>query len=222
MPSQFDSLLDRDEQQQELIPSSQIPTVAVVKGEREGIYTAERFFHRDKKRYIECVSLLAEGMGQKSVAAELNMSIHTVRAVLKREARRIATGKATVAAQYSYAAQGLLDRVYEDLADDDKMSKTSVVAKMTGAAIATDKAQLLSGGPTARVEITEHAPGEDDFAQYKAELEAAQEARTIDVTEDVHRQLTGREGETPPVKETSGDGEPAEAGCGAETGDKQE
>lgn len=213
-----DSLILRDGEQQELIPSTELDLPELTEEERRGIYTAERFFARDPEKYRACVTLLAEGKGQRKIAELLHVGVHTVRAVVRREAEVVATQKATVAAQYGYLAGRLIDSALEDVENPEKMAKTSVVQKMTAAAIATDKQQLLSGGATQRVEVGVRVPGEDAWDEYRRQCGAGAAHRTIDVTGEAESTLlTDREGENAPLKESGGFGAPTAPGLDLES-----
>lgn len=125
--------------------------------EIRGEFTGERLFKSKPEIYRSIVSAYSEGLSIRQCARAFAVSTNTVMAVLARERATIETGeRKTVASLKLFgrlAAERLLDEV-------DKIPLQSLPVAM---GIAIDKAQLLGGEATARVEHVVPKGGHDAF-----------------------------------------------------------
>lgn len=183
-----DSLLEPDEEQRELELSSDMSDELFRATEHPEQtdpgrlvpceFTGARLFANDRKRYYTIVSLLAEGLPILKIASLLNVSRGTVRAVREREPAVIGHLKERLAGQCLDGAQMCVESILEDLDDDERRKKISARDKSIIAGVLTDKAQLLTGGVTARVEVVPVNPGYEDFnAALEADGSAIREDR---------------------------------------------
>ena len=140
-------------------------------------FTAARFFSEQPQRYLEIVRLRAEGMSGKAVARMLQCSRNLVAAIDKRE-----SGTATVehlkreaSNRYRHIARLCSESLEEMLLDDDQTFEPRDLAILIG--VLEDKAQLLSGGATSRVEVGDGRPGHEDVAAFFNELRRQHQER---------------------------------------------
>jgi len=160
------------EEQMNLLPVDELPA-EVFRGEtaeeaRERVYTGERLQAQDPKKYATiatCYYVL--GMSMRKICDALGCHHETVRAVVRREygSRSVASLKQAAAGQYRWLSQLIRDRAEEVLADPELFKKIPFDKLAVSGAVFEDKAQLLSGGPTSRSELTRPADGED-FGQF--------------------------------------------------------
>lgn len=129
-------------------------------------YTAEWLFKYRRKDYDAIVTALSEGFGIRQICRALHVSHHTVELVRLRESSLVATlKKGTVEKLRTFvrlASDRLIDEVY-----DMKLESLPVAI-----GILTEKAQLLDGEATARVEehrVVTHRDYEDMVRTYEAE-----------------------------------------------------
>lgn len=179
---------------------SEIPAEAYAAQESRGIFTGERLFQQNPRLYKGIVKLLGGGIPFWTIAETLSVSVNTVRAVREREGVTIDTEKNRIGGIALDVARLGFEELKRRLSDLDELAKLSAkdIAIMTG--IATQNAQLLLGGPTARIETIEHgAPGHEDYLRYIAELK--------NVT------ATGLAAETPALKEATAAALPAAPGA---------
>lgn len=180
-------------EQLSLIPSTEIDDGVFTEMEQRGVFTGERLKVRDPQRYQVVASLLAEGLGVKTVAALAKVSVHTVQAVRDHEPHLIATLKEDIAKTARSTARLCVDRLRDAVLNPDSKISARDLAIITG--VLVDKAELLSGGPTARLEIGE-AGGHGELQAFMEELRRrAQETdlggdsggtkEAIDVTDQV-------------------------------------
>ena len=166
IPVSSDSLIPSGEQL-ELIPSSQIDDGVFVDFEKRGHFTGERLAVRDPVKYAVIVSLLGEGLGVKTIAKLARVSPHTCQAVRQREAATIDTLKKKTAARARGIAGLCLDRIEELL-----LSKRKIELRELSIAfgVTTEKAELLDGNATARIDVTDGQPGHRDLIEYLERL----------------------------------------------------
>jgi hypothetical protein len=137
--------------------------------------TGERLFRDKPERYKAVVKLLAEpGVSVRTICRELHVSDHTVRSVASREKIPIATVKKEVLSNITHGMRLASERVIE------LMPEASARDALLGVGILGDKMALLSGEPTARIEVQHF-----DFA---AELQ-----RLHDEAEQIIKQAQVRE-----------------------------
>lgn len=126
------------------------------------------------------------GVPKGKIADEVGHCRNTVNAVLKRgdftDPRIVDRVKREMEARFWVGAARAQDAI-----TDEKLEAASALQLMTVAAIGTDKALLLSGRPTVRVEFT----GQDDTAMNEriealsSELEGWKTGQTINVEGEV-------------------------------------
>jgi transposase-like protein len=110
--------------------------------------TGERLFRDRPDVYKAVVRLLAEpGVSVRTICRECNVSDHTIRSVAARENIPIATVKKEVLANIAHGMRLASERVIE------LMPEASAKDALIGVGILGDKMALLSGEPTARIEI---------------------------------------------------------------------
>ena len=142
--------------------------------ERVGTYTGARLFEKFPEKYKAIIHLLAEGMGQIRIGKMLKVSPSTIRAVRDREGTAGDIEKKKSAETWSAVARLCGERMLEKLEDDDEAKKIAFNHLGVAGGIAEDKAQLLSGGVTARVETRAQAPTAEDFKRYLDSLPVAE------------------------------------------------
>ena len=158
-------------------------------------YTAARFFEHHPQQYREIASLRAEGLSVKALARLFSVSRNTISAIDKRE-----TGTSTFAAHRAEAAQSYrhlirlgCERLEEILLDPDSKLTPRDLSIMIG--VLEDKAQLLSGGATQRVELAAAEPaGHASLVEHLKELK-----------EEYDRQQMGSNEGNPPTKAVDGE-----------------
>lgn len=182
------SLITKDAQQLELISSDEIDNSVFSGEESAGTFTGERFFVRDPERYRDCIALLAEGLGLIRIGKLLHISPNTVRAVRDREPAGIDIVKQQISKRLHHAVHQCMDAVLDDLDDDERRNKMSTRDKAVTVGILVDKAQLLSGGATSRVEFVAQDPGHQDFNDY---IDSLRNVGDTDLGGDVWGQKEG-------------------------------
>lgn len=142
----------------------------VIRAEYHGQPSAELILSRDPDRYRRAVSLRRNGMGQHAIATELGMSVHTVRAILRHAGAALFAPEQDNQRAISLFREGrelALERTIEALSDDTRSRKMTPDKLALTAAILTDKAQLLSGEATQRIEHThDTVPAAEEFAAF--------------------------------------------------------
>lgn len=140
-----------------------------------GEFTGERLFRDRPGVYAAVVRMAAEGQSISATARALGISRNTVCAVRDREGHSIEQDKKELLRDLRRASRLSVEKVIE-LLPDVKSAKDAAIT----AAVMVDKAQLLSGEATARVERVEARPD-----QVKAFLESLPviEAEVVDVVE---------------------------------------
>jgi transcriptional regulator with XRE-family HTH domain len=137
-----------------------------------GVFTAALLAERDPERFQQARELLAEGsLSQRQIARSLSMSRNSIAQIYRMmvQAGGIEPARKQLAAHNVAIARLSNERLEEILSDDgaDVSAKDlSIIA-----AVATDKAQLLSGGPTAIIEHID-APSADDLARLAEALDS--------------------------------------------------
>ena len=122
-----------------------------------GVFTAELIESREPERYQHVAAMLAEGsLSQRDIARGLRMSRNSVAAIYKRElaAGRMEPARKQLSGGFALLAATAQERLLEAVQDDGEKISAKDLAII--AAVAVDKHQLLSGGPT---EIVEHRDG---------------------------------------------------------------
>jgi predicted transcriptional regulator len=199
------SLADSDGKQLSLFGSEKMPDALFFESESGRIpeFTAARLFEKRPETYKMIMALRAEGLSMRQVAQLLSVSAGTVSAVDKRESGSECSGayKQEAVIRYRHLIRMSMERLEEILISTptEKLNPRDLSVII---GVLEDKAQLLSGGPTARLAV-EDSSGHDDLEDYLAKLKR------------VYAESMGSEAES---RQTKGDGEKlAEIvpGCGA-------
>lgn len=168
-----DSLLLGNGTQLALLPEQgdELPDGVFARQEQRGIFTAERLFNRNPRLYHAIVKLLGKAETFWSIADILSVSVNTVRAVRDREGVAIDTEKTRIGQVALDVARLSFETLHARLADPEERAKLRTTDLGIIAGIATEKAQLLLGAPTAIIASTETAaPGHDDYLRLLAGL----------------------------------------------------
>jgi len=157
----------------DLIPSTEIRADLFLANESqvERQFTAARFFQMHPQEYREIVSLRAEGLSISACARLFSVSRHTVAAIDRRETSTESFIKQRDQAAYDYRRLARLgrERLEELLLDPENKPSAKDLAVMIG--ILEDKAQLLSGAPTQRIDLQDAAaPGHSSLVAHLKEL----------------------------------------------------
>ena len=202
-----DSLVKRQAQQLELISSEDLgdQIFAEDEGGDHGEFTAVRLYARRPETYLAVISLLAEGLGMIRIGRLLHVSPNTVMAVRDREPGSVDIEKTRIAAEARGAARLCIESIIETVSDPARRAKLNPRDLGVLAGILIDKAQLLSGGATARIETIGAEPSLDDFNAWLAES-------AIDVEARVQGEDQGDEGDQGATVNQVPGGEPGEPG----------
>lgn len=120
------------------------------KVEALGEFTGERLLSRRPETYRAIVRMLAEGLSGSSIARACQVSRNTVAAVREREGYSIEQSKKELLATIRRGSQIAAERVVELLPSINNAKDAAITL-----AVLVDKAQLLSGEATSRVEKVE-------------------------------------------------------------------
>lgn len=150
--------------------------------EKAGEFTAERLMESRPAIYRAIVEGHAQGLGIRQLCRAYSVSHHTVAVVLAREPKAIATLKEGTISTLRTFAKLAADRLLDEV-NDIPIQQLAVPL-----GISIDKAQLLDGGATSRIEHTETGPTHDDYLKLisgeviEAELVPATGLRGEDVS----------------------------------------
>jgi len=237
MTSDKASLIERDAQQLQLIPSNQMDVALFSATEARGEYTAEILFDRHRDKYLAAISFLSEGIGILRIASLLHISPSSVIAIREREGGSIEIEKGRLSRLARGAARLCVEAIVDLFRDPARVAEISPRDLGILHGILVDKSELLSGGATARVEHSDSVPGHSELLAYLDALRSRRpmgsgaenagqkgEPAAIDVTDQV--QVGPATGEVGPV-DGPGSGVPPEpapgdatvvSGCGATVG----
>jgi hypothetical protein len=149
----MDSLLKRDETQLKLLQDDAV-FAPEEHDPRNPTFTAERLFLKNPDKYKLIIGLSGMGIGVKRISKLLSpMSVNTVLAVLEREPEKVETEKKRWGRLTRAASMLCLEVITERLSGDT--SDESLKDLNISFGILTEKAELLMGGPTARIETRE-------------------------------------------------------------------
>jgi len=176
-PKDTSSFLERQDQM-ELLPSSQMDDKLFDAEEnpldgKPREYTAARFFAKRPEEYRLIVSMLAEGHTMREIARRFVVGHRTIVRIQAREmgSALVATLKQGAARKFRALANIGADVLHEVLTHPDAVEafkkSPEKLAIMIG--ILQEKAELLSGGATQRVEVVDQANS------YRALLEHARQ-----------------------------------------------
>lgn len=166
------------------------------KVEALGEFTGERLLSRRPETYRAIVRMLAEGLSGSSIARACQVSRNTVAAVREREGYSIEQSKKELLATIRRGSQIAAERVVELLPSINNAKDAAITL-----AVLVDKAQLLSGEATSRVEKVEVS--QDKLSEMLASLPVL-EAEVVQVT-GPHGSGSGQKG-LPGVGAGSGSG----------------
>jgi len=129
----------------------------VEKMEKAGEFTAERLMESRPAIYRAICEGHAQGLGIRQLCRAYSVSHHTVAVVLAREPKAIATLKEGTISTLRTFAKLAADRLLDEV-NDIPIQQLAVPL-----GISIDKAQLLDGGATSRIEHTETGPTHEDY-----------------------------------------------------------
>jgi hypothetical protein len=191
-----------------------LPAQYLAESEKKGEFTGERLKERKPEIYLACVSLLAQGASFLSIAKLLKVSVNTVSAVRDREQISIESQKRTLAGSFRLASGLAAERAIELLSDEERSKDIPLNQLAIATGIFTEKAELLSGGATSRVDWVQPAPAVDDFNSYLDDLRKRAEpvdAEIIQVDPEDQTSAGGENNRCLP-EETETKGEPRQPG----------
>ena len=172
------SLLKAEDNQLKLFTSDQMPAELFAEQESRTNpeFTGARLFAQKPDTYKAIVALSAEGLGAIRIAEILHVSSNTVLAVRAREPESVEIEKKRLAGLSREAARMCVEGILELLADPDRRRKVTIREFGITNGILVEKAELLSGSPTARLHtiITSEDEG---YEHYLAVLEAEYKRR---------------------------------------------
>ena len=141
-------------------------------------FTGARFFQCRPREYQEIVALRAEAVPIAALAKIYRVSRNTIAAIDERESRSVRVEQLKQSNSRAYnrlaslcrerAAELVLSLEVADLSASERIACGRVFAILMG--VAEDKAQLLSGGATARVEVTDPRASGQAFAEALARM----------------------------------------------------
>ena len=125
--------------------------------ERRGEFTAERLMESRPTIYRAIVDGLGQGLGVRQLCRAYRVSHHTVSAVMARESQAVATLKERTVATLRTFGRLAADRLL------DEVDQIPIQSLPIALGIAVEKAELLAGGATSRIEHTESGPTHEDY-----------------------------------------------------------
>lgn len=170
-----DSLIKRGD----FLPGLDLPDdiqqrLEALEREQPGTLSGERIFSTRPDAYRAAVRLLARGHSLREVAAIVDISVPSVLAIRRREGHSVLTAaqksdlSATLADVARLGAETARERLAAGEGRDIALDKL-----MLASAIATDKAMLLAGEATHRIE---HVVRDDDGDDWERELQRWRDA----------------------------------------------
>jgi hypothetical protein len=118
----------------------------VTEAERRGEYTLERVLERYPEKVREVIHLRGQGYGQQRIAKLCNLHHRTIARIDQAYPAQIEEERRRRVAKLRSAADKLVELV------DDNPESVPANVRCLAASQLIDKAELLSGGPTARIE----------------------------------------------------------------------
>jgi hypothetical protein len=125
--------------------------------ERRGEFTAERLMESRPTIYRAIVDGLGQGLGVRQLCRAYRVSHHTVAAVMARESQAVATLKERTVSVLRTFGRLAADRLL------DEVDQIPIQSLPIALGIALEKAELLSGGATSRIEHAESGPTHEDY-----------------------------------------------------------
>jgi len=140
-------------------------------------FTGARLFAHAQETYRAIVALSAEGIGAIRIGRILHVSPNTVLAVRAREPESIDIEKRRLSSLSREAARMCVEGIIEMLSDPAQVKKMSIKDKGIVFGILSEKSELLSGSPTARLQ-TIGAPPAVEVMEYLNWLRSEYARRT--------------------------------------------
>jgi hypothetical protein len=125
--------------------------------ERRGEFTAERLMDSRPTIYRALVDGLGQGLGVRQLCRAYRVSHHTVAAVMARESAAVATLKERTVSVLRTFGRLAADRLL------DEVDQIPIQSLPIALGIAVEKAELLSGGATSRIEHADSGPTHEDY-----------------------------------------------------------
>jgi hypothetical protein len=125
--------------------------------ERRGEFTAERLMESRPTIYKALVDGLGQGLGVRQLCRAYRVSHHTVAAVMARESQAVATLKERTVSVLRTFGRLAADRLL------DEVDQIPIQSLPIALGIAVEKAELLSGGATSRIEHSDSGPTHEDY-----------------------------------------------------------
>lgn len=125
--------------------------------ERRGEFTAERLMESRPTIYRALVDGLGQGLGVRQLCRAYRVSHHTVAAVMARESVAVATLKERTVSVLRTFGRLAADRLL------DEVDQIPIQSLPIALGIAVEKAELLSGGATSRIEHSDSGPTHEDY-----------------------------------------------------------
>lgn len=179
-----------------------LPEKYLVSSEKRGEFTGERLSERKPEIYRACVRLLGDGTPYLAIAKLLGISVNTIAAVKRKEQNSIESIKKEQAEKYRLAGALAGERAIELLADDERAKEIPLNQLAIASGIFTEKAELLSGGATSRVDWVQPAPAVDDFNAY---LDGLRDSAEVIELEDENNGFSPAKEKTKAVDSESSD-----------------
>jgi hypothetical protein len=139
-----------------------LPEQAYTRMEESGRFTGERIFSGNPRLYHAIVSLLGRALPYREIADICQVSVNTVTGVAFRERISIETIRERIGRTGLDVAQLSLEAMKDLLSDPVQRQCLSLKELAVAFGVATQNAQLLLGGATARVETTQPAVPDHD------------------------------------------------------------
>lgn len=152
-----------------MLPLEAVKATAIDKLETRGEHTGCMLKERDPQRYALICDLYKEGIGQLRLADLLNVSIHTVRAVLESEklVGTVTDDNEEDKRRMRQVRRLMLEGIEEDAVDPERRKKIAARDKAVIVGIVTQNHELLDGNATQRVEVvTTEKPAVEDFVEW--------------------------------------------------------
>jgi hypothetical protein len=134
-----------------------LPPSSYARMEESGRFTGERIFLGNPRLYRAIVALLARGEPYRSIADICSVSVNTVTGIAFREKIPIETIRERLGRTGLDVAQLSLEAMKDLLSDPLQRAGLTLKELAVAFGVATQNAQLLLGGATARVENTQAA-----------------------------------------------------------------
>lgn len=144
-----------------------LPANAYARLEESGRFTGERIFSGNPRLYHAIVKLLGRALPYREIADICSVSVNTVCGIAFREQIPIETIRERIGRTGLDVAQLSLEAMKDLLSDPVLRGSLSLKELAVAFGVATQNAQLLLGGATARVENTQQAvPDHDAYLRF--------------------------------------------------------